>query len=118
MKNYFINIRSLVLICLGLILIASVASNTYFGYASSDNRTSIESAGLKNMTSTNDTNIVLVHGAGSDGSSWSKVIPILTDAGHRVIAAQLPLYSLKDDVDTVKRAVERAGGPTVLSLRW
>ena len=47
------------------------------------------------MTSTNDTNIVLVHGAGSDGSSWSKVIPILTDAGHRVIAAQLPLYSLK-----------------------
>lgn len=66
------------------------------------------------MTSTNDTNIVLVHGAGSDGSSWSKVIPILTDAGHRVIAAQLPLYSLKDDVDTVKRAVERVGGPTVL----
>ena len=114
MKNYFINIRSLALICLGLLLIASVASNTYFGYASSDNRTSIESAGLKNMTSTNDTNIVLVHGAGSDGSSWSKVIPILTDAGHRVIAAQLPLYSLKDDVDTVKRAVERAGGPTVL----
>jgi pimeloyl-ACP methyl ester carboxylesterase len=114
MKNYFINIRSLALICLGLILIASVASNTYFGYASSDNRTSIESAGLKNMTSTNDTNIVLVHGAGSDGSSWSKVIPILTDAGHRVIAAQLPLYSLKDDVDTVKRAVERVGGPTVL----
>ena len=114
MKNYFINIRSLALICLGLLLIASVASNTYFGYASSDNRTSIESAGLKNMTSTNDTNIVLVHGAGSDGSSWSKVIPILTDAGHRVIAPQLPLYSLKDDVDTVKRAVERAGGPTVL----
>jgi pimeloyl-ACP methyl ester carboxylesterase len=114
MKNYFINIRSLALICLGLILIVSVASNTYFGYASSDNRTLIESAGLKNMTSTNDTNIVLVHGAGSDGSSWSKVIPILTDAGHRVIAAQLPLYSLKDDVDTVKRAVERVGGPTVL----
>jgi pimeloyl-ACP methyl ester carboxylesterase len=66
------------------------------------------------LTSTNDTNIVLVHGAGSDGSSWSKVIPILTDAGHRVIAAQLPLYSLRDDVETVERAVERIGGPTVL----
>ena len=37
-----------------------------------------------------------------------------TDAGHRVIAAQLPLYSLKDDIDTVKGAVERVGGPTVL----
>jgi pimeloyl-ACP methyl ester carboxylesterase len=42
------------------------------------------------------------------------VIPILTDAGHRVIAAQLPLNSLRDDVDTVERAVDRIGGPTVL----
>lgn len=96
-------------------LIATLASSTHFGLASSNNGTSIESVGLKNITSaTNDTSIVLVHGAGGDGSSWSKVISILTDAGHRVIAAQLPLYSLKDDVDTVKRAVERAGGPTIL----
>jgi pimeloyl-ACP methyl ester carboxylesterase len=65
-------------------------------------------------TVTNDTNIVLVHGIWSDGSIWSKVIPILQDAGHRVIAAQLPLYSLKDDVDTVKRAVEQLGKPTIL----
>jgi pimeloyl-ACP methyl ester carboxylesterase len=114
MENYLLNTRFLALICFSLTLITSVASNTNFGYASSDNRTSIESAGLKNLTSTNDTNIVLVHGAGSDGSSWSKVIPILTDAGHRVIAAQIPLYSLRDDVDTVKRAVERVGGSTVL----
>jgi len=114
MKNYFINIRSLALICLGLTLIASVASNSNFGHASSTNRISIESARLNNLTSTSDTNIVLVHGAGSDGSSWSKVIPILTDAGHRVIAVQLPLYSLRDDVDTVERAVDRIGGPTVL----
>jgi pimeloyl-ACP methyl ester carboxylesterase len=39
------------------------------------------------------------------------VIPILTNAGHKVIAAQLPLHSPEDDVDTVKRAVE---GPTIL----
>lgn len=114
MENHLISIRFLALICISLTLIAEVASYTYFGYASSTNRTSIESAGLKNLTSTNDTNIVLVHGAGGDGSSWSKVIPILTDAGHRVIAAQLPHYSLRDDVDTVDRAVDRIGGPTVL----
>src|SRR5919197_4187050 len=99
MENFFINIKFLALFCLALTLIVSVASNVYFGYASTDNRTSIESAGLKNMASTKKTNIVLVHGAGSDGSSWGKVIPILTDAGHRVIAAQLPLYSLRDDVN-------------------
>lgn len=59
-------------------------------------------------------NIVLVHGAWADGSSWSKVIPILEKAGHRVIAVQLPLHSLADDVATVKRAVELAGEPTIL----
>jgi pimeloyl-ACP methyl ester carboxylesterase len=56
----------------------------------------------------------LVHGAGSDGSMWSKVIPILPDSGHRVIAVQLPLHSLGDDIDTVERAVELVGGPAIL----
>ncbi len=39
-------------------------------------------------------NIVLVHGAWADGSSWSKVIPILEAHGYHVVAAQLPLTSL------------------------
>jgi pimeloyl-ACP methyl ester carboxylesterase len=51
------------------------------------------------------TNIVLVHGAWADGSSWSKVIPILKNAGHKVIAVQLALHSLGDDIATVKRAI-------------
>jgi pimeloyl-ACP methyl ester carboxylesterase len=38
----------------------------------------------------------------------------LQKAGHRVIAVQLPLYSLADDVATVKRAIELVGGPTIL----
>jgi pimeloyl-ACP methyl ester carboxylesterase len=54
----------------------------------------------------NTTNIVLVHGAWADGSSWNKVIPILENTGHRVIAVQLPLHSLADDIATVKRAIE------------
>lgn len=64
--------------------------------------------------STNTTNIVLVHGAWADGSSWGKVIPILEKDGHRVVAVQLPLHSLADDVATVKRALEMLGGPTIL----
>ncbi|MGB7661162.1 MAG: alpha/beta hydrolase [Nitrososphaeraceae archaeon] len=48
------------------------------------------------------------------GSPWNKVIPILKNAGHRVIAVQLPLHSLADDVDTVKRAISLVGGPVTL----
>jgi pimeloyl-ACP methyl ester carboxylesterase len=62
----------------------------------------------------NDTNFVLVHGSWGDGSVWSKVIPILNNAGHKVIAAQLPLHSLTDDIATVERAIERVGGPAIL----
>jgi pimeloyl-ACP methyl ester carboxylesterase len=59
-------------------------------------------------------NIVLVHGIWFDASSWSKVIPVLQDAGHKVIAVELPLHSLADDVATVKRAINLIGGPVVL----
>jgi pimeloyl-ACP methyl ester carboxylesterase len=65
-------------------------------------------------TNTTNANIVLVHGTAVDGSFWSKVIPILQNAGHKVIAAQLPLHSLADDVDTVKRAISFIGGPVTL----
>jgi pimeloyl-ACP methyl ester carboxylesterase len=59
-------------------------------------------------------NVILVHGAWADGSSWSKVIPLLLARGIRVSAVQLPLTSLKDDVGTVKRALALEDGPTVL----
>jgi pimeloyl-ACP methyl ester carboxylesterase len=59
-------------------------------------------------------NIVLVHGGWADGSSWSKEIPTLEAAGHRVIAVQLPLHSAADDIATVKRAIDLVGGPTIL----
>ena len=43
-------------------------------------------------------NVVLVHGAFSDGSSWDKVIPLLEAKGLHVTAVQNPLTSLGDDV--------------------
>jgi pimeloyl-ACP methyl ester carboxylesterase len=60
-------------------------------------------------------NIVLVHGTDIDGfATWSNVIPILQNAGHKVIAVELPLHSLQDDVATVKRAISLIGGPVIL----
>jgi pimeloyl-ACP methyl ester carboxylesterase len=43
-------------------------------------------------------NIVLVHGAWADGSSWSAVIERLQDSGYHVIAPQFPMTSLAADV--------------------
>jgi pimeloyl-ACP methyl ester carboxylesterase len=81
------------------------------GMATATNATTTTSA---NATTTTPPNIVLVHGLWADGSSWSKVIPILQNAGHRVIAVQLAERSLADDVATVKRAIDLVGGPTIL----
>ena len=114
MKEYFQETKSLVLISLCILLISSLTINAYSSPASFNNKTAIESEALKNIIPSNSTNIVLVHGALSDGSVWSKVIPILKDSGHRVIAVQLPLHSLGDDVATVERAIGQLGGPTIL----
>src|ERR1700737_5534212 len=59
-------------------------------------------------------NIVLVHGADADGSCWSKVIPILQDAGHNVVAVQLPLTSIADDAATARRAIDKFDAPVVV----
>jgi pimeloyl-ACP methyl ester carboxylesterase len=58
--------------------------------------------------------VVLVHGAWAEGSSWSKVIGPLNAAGTKVVAAPLALTSLADDVEAVKRVLERLDGPVVL----
>lgn len=59
-------------------------------------------------------NIVLVHGAFADGSSWSKVIAQLQGKGYNVIAVQNPLTSLGDDVAATKRAIAQLDGPVLL----
>ena len=51
-------------------------------------------------------NVILVHGAWSDGSSWSKVIPLLERKGFHVTAVQLPLTSVAEDVAMLNRAIE------------
>jgi len=60
------------------------------------------------------TNVLLVHGAWADGSSWSKVIPLLDNKGLNVIAVQLPLTSLDDDIAVTQNALAAEKGPTVI----
>jgi pimeloyl-ACP methyl ester carboxylesterase len=59
-------------------------------------------------------NVVLVHGAFADGSSWAKVIPLLERAGLNAVAVQNPLTSFADDVAATKRAIALQDGPVVL----
>ena len=113
MQKVIQNIKFLGLLCLSITLLLGFMSPTYSGFASPENKTLMQPQGVQGMA-TNATNIVLVHGVWADGSSWSKVIPILENAGHRVIAVQLPLSSLADDVAAVKRAIDLVGGPVTL----
>ena len=59
-------------------------------------------------------NVVLVHGAWADGSSWAQVIPKLQAAGLHVTAVQNPLTSLEDSVAETRRVLAQQDGPTVL----
>src|SRR5215471_19514907 len=59
-------------------------------------------------------NVVLVHGAFADGSSWSKIIPILEKRGFHVVAVQNPLTSLSDDASATRRIIAMQDGPVIL----
>jgi pimeloyl-ACP methyl ester carboxylesterase len=60
------------------------------------------------------TNVVLVHGAWADGSTWSKVIPLLDKKGFNVTAVQIPLTSLEDDIAVTRNALAAQKGKTIL----
>jgi pimeloyl-ACP methyl ester carboxylesterase len=58
--------------------------------------------------------IVLIHGAGVDGSCWSGVIERLQTDGFHVRAPQFPLSSLADDVARLRQVLEFQDGPTLV----
>src|ERR1700684_1183930 len=58
--------------------------------------------------------VLLIHGAWADGSSWSKVIPLLQAKGLHVVAVQIPLTSFSDDVSATQRAIALEDGPVLL----
>ena len=60
-------------------------------------------------------NIVLVHGAWANGSSWSAVIEQLQAEGYNVTAPAFPLTRLADDVARLRRVLARQNGPALLA---
>ena len=57
---------------------------------------------------------VLVHAAWADGSSWNKVTAELQRRNFRVVAAQIPLTSLSDDVAVLRRVLRDQKTPVIL----
>lgn len=67
----------------------------------------------------NINNIVLVHGAFTDGSVWSAVTALLQSKGYHVTAVQNPLTSLRDDVAATDRVLARqSGGVLLVGHSW
>jgi pimeloyl-ACP methyl ester carboxylesterase len=60
-------------------------------------------------------NIVLVHGAWADGSSWSGVVERLQAHGYHVTAPQFPLTALADDVARLRQVLEFQDGPVIVA---
>jgi pimeloyl-ACP methyl ester carboxylesterase len=59
--------------------------------------------------------IIMVHGAWADGSSWELVIRQLLKLDFNVIAAPIPLTSLSDDAQALKRTIARTQGPVIVA---
>jgi pimeloyl-ACP methyl ester carboxylesterase len=59
-------------------------------------------------------NIVLVHGALVDASTWRGVYDLLVARGYHVTMVQNPLTSLEDDVAAVNKVLEKQNGPVIL----
>ena len=60
-------------------------------------------------------NIVLVHGAWADGSSWSAVTQRLQAEGYNVTAPQFPMNALADNVARLRLVLGRQTGPTIVA---
>jgi pimeloyl-ACP methyl ester carboxylesterase len=97
-----------------MVTVSLTVTTTHLGLANAQQKNNGTVPQSMTTTNTTNANIVLVHGTAVDGSFWSKVIPILQNAGHKVIAVQLPLHSLADDIATTKRAISLLGGPVIL----
>ena len=79
------SVKFIGLLCVSAILLVGMTISTHSGFASAQNNTLMQPDGIQGK-SANATNIVLVHGTAVDGFFWNKVIPILQNAGHKVIA--------------------------------
>lgn len=73
-----------------------------------------EQAALDGGVSGKGINVLLVHGALADTSTWSRVTPLLQRQQYHVLAVQLPLNSLEEDIAITKQALATLSGPTIV----
>jgi pimeloyl-ACP methyl ester carboxylesterase len=71
-------------------------------------------AGGAAAQSAKSVDIVLVHGALIDGSSWRGVRNVLVRDGYRVTIVQPPLTGLEDDVAATRRIIDQSNETVVL----
>jgi pimeloyl-ACP methyl ester carboxylesterase len=60
-------------------------------------------------------NVVLVHGAWADGSSWAAVIERLQADGYHVTAPQFPMTTLADNVARLRQVLAVQDGPAIVA---
>jgi pimeloyl-ACP methyl ester carboxylesterase len=90
---------------------------------SSDTRSSLSSSAGQLLVDAGDAgssarladDVILVHGAFADGSSWSGVIELLQQAGFSVQAEQLPEQSLAADAALVRQRIDSLSRPVVVA---
>jgi pimeloyl-ACP methyl ester carboxylesterase len=70
---------------------------------------------MSTMNFPENATVVVVHGAWADGSSWQSIVSLLEDRGLNVIAAPIPLTSLRDDAAALKRTIARTRGPVIVA---
>ena len=70
--------------------------------------------GMQRHVSGAGINVLLVHGAFVDASSWSKVITLLQGQWFNVLAVQNPNTALADDISTTSQAFASLSGPTIM----
>lgn len=73
-----------------------------------------DSSLTKEVTVSDATNVVLVHGGFVDGSGWEGVYRLLKQDGFKVSVVQNPTLSLEDDVAVTRRVLDKQDGPTIL----
>jgi pimeloyl-ACP methyl ester carboxylesterase len=94
----------------GAMAFLSHATSSVFAASASNTTNAHPSAGA-------GINVLLVHGAFVDASSWNKVIPLLQAQGFNVLTVQLPMTSIADDVAVTNEALAylaTTSTPTIL----
>ena len=69
----------------------------------------LAATGVAHATSAH--NVVLVHGAFTDQTSWEKVAQLLRRKGFHVTLVANPLTSLEDDVAATRKALAAQNSP-------